>query len=632
MRKISFITIAVMLMVSMLSATDYIHYRLGKKYKEQGEYELATDELQKVISVYPDHYNAYYLLGEISRIQGDRANAEAHFLNALKYNPGWRSAYRKLAKIYEDDGDYDRAIQMLQKAQRGAPEDEKVVITDDLNRVSGRIQENKGPDPDSLAKVQKEAAAKKKNVKPVSKTPSAAARAELDKAIRSYQETVRAGSANFNKAIAHIRKALTLHPGYPAAYYYAGLIRRRLNQPEMAKVNFEKAVSDPKLGYNAHFYLAKIYGEEGKYKEAIKEYELYRSKTEYEPGRREALSMIQQYQQVLEKKAADTVDIAEVNRQEIEEELKQLPPQFDVSELQVRIAPLLTMVIADTATNEGQAMLGAVKKFRDAQYDQAIDEFRKVLEKYPRGNVAGMTLYDIGISYMKLHDWDGAIDKFSQYRERFPEGELAPNALFLKAVAQFEMKKNSIAERLFQTYIRENRSGKWVGKSYEKLGDIYRDEDQLKRAVEAYELAVKHGVTSDDKIFAAFKKGEVLIDLKNMGAAIKSFRYAIETGEKSSVFTRVPDSYYRIADHYYRQKEYEKSRDEYLRATRLYPSYQDTPWGLFQIGNIAKNLNDYDRAIAAYDTLIARYPEDYWASQAEWKRKDAVWQYEYGTE
>jgi len=459
----------------------------------------------------------------------------------------------------------------------------------------------------------------------------AAARDALDKGIRSYRAIVQAGKSDFSPAVEHFRRALDLHPGYPAAFYYAGMIRRKVGDNKAAKYNFERAVNDPEQGYNAHFYLAKIYGEERDYASSIHHYEKYRSKTNYEPGRREAESMIAQYQKLVQKIAADTVDLEVVHREEIAAEMRKFPQRLEISELQIRIAPLLSMVIADTATVEGQAMLKAVKEFKAKRYDNAIAEFRSVLEKYPRGKVAGLALFDLGVCYMKLHDWNAAIDKFNQYRERFPQGNNGANAMFLQAVAYFELKKYPVSRQLFQRYIQENRSGGLVGKAYEKLGDIYRDEDQLRSADESYDLAARNSANTEDRVIAQFKRGEVFVALKNWTMAVKQYEAVIVDGEKNKVFVRVPDSYYRIADYYYKQKKWAEAREKYQRVTRLYPSYQDTPWGLFQVGNIYKTLKQYKNAISSYDVVITKYPEDYWATQAEWKKKDAAWQMQYGS-
>jgi outer membrane protein assembly factor BamD (BamD/ComL family) len=48
------------------------------------------------------------------------------------------------------------------------------------------------------------------------------------------------------------------------------------------------------------------------------------------------------------------------------------------------------------------------------------------------------------------------------------------------------------------------------------------------------------------------------------------------------------------------------------------------------MGGIYKNEKHFDKAIAAFNELIERYPDDYWARQAQWKKDDTVWENEYG--
>jgi TolA-binding protein len=95
------------------------------------------------------------------------------------------------------------------------------------------------------------------------------------------------------------------------------------------------------------------------------------------------------------------------------------------------------------------------------------------------------------------------------------------------------------------------------------------------------------------------------------------------------VFTRVPDAYYRIADEIYKQKDYKGALEYYTKVTRKYSAFQETPWGLFQIGTIYKNLKDYQKAIDVFKDLIQRFPDDYWAKQAKAKMEDTIWENEY---
>ena len=79
----------------------------------------------------------------------------------------------------------------------------------------------------------------------------------------------------------------------------------------------------------------------------------------------------------------------------------------------------------------------------------------------------------------------------------------------------------------------------------------------------------------------------------------------------------------------YKTKDYEGALNQYTHVIRKYPAFQETPWGLFQIGSIYKNLKRYQDAIDTFKDLIRKYPEDYWAKQARWKMEDTIWENEY---
>jgi len=62
----------------------------------------------------------------------------------------------------------------------------------------------------------------------------------------------------YDEAVAKIRQALRLRPGYTDAYYYAGIIRKERKQFDMAKFNFSKALADEEKWGESHLHLAEI--------------------------------------------------------------------------------------------------------------------------------------------------------------------------------------------------------------------------------------------------------------------------------------------------------------------------------------------------------------------------------------
>jgi len=81
MRKKKSILILSLLIVQVISSVglsysihaeeteDYIHYRLGIKFKNENNLEQALEEFRKVLTSYPDNYNAYMQIAEIRKTQ-----------------------------------------------------------------------------------------------------------------------------------------------------------------------------------------------------------------------------------------------------------------------------------------------------------------------------------------------------------------------------------------------------------------------------------------------------------------------------------------------------------------------------------------------------------------------------------
>ncbi len=640
--------------VTAAETSDYVHYRLGVKYKNEKKIDQAIEEFRKVLAAYPDNYNTYMHLAEIREYQERHRLAIYNLKKALAYNPGWGKAQKRLAAVYEKDGQFQNAIKEMQDYYQVCDPAERDSIQKQIDRLitvvryGGRkrrsepktssAKEPQSPVDDieaSLAAPKKTGAATarttgRKRTSPAVK--NAVAENEFKLGIAAYSEGVSSQSqALFDKAIGHLRKTLKLQPRHSGAYYYAGLIRRRNGQNKMAKINFEKAVSYPELGYNAHFYLGKIYGEEKKYKVAITHLKKYNTKTDYEPGKREAQTLIDRYTAAYNAAHEDTlkVDIAALGRDELHREISKIPQEAVHKSMEVRIDSLLFMSIVDTLTDPGQAMLKGVKSFLADRFDDAIDDFKKVLLKYPSGDVAARCVYNIGVCYMKLKNFGAAEGKFQQVLDQYRTHSLASQSLFLMGMSYLERRESPRAEKIFRKFIQKYRSHTWTGKAYEKLGDAYVDMMQDKKAVDAYSHAAEIAKSPLDAVYALFKLGEAYFKIGNTTRAVDAFQKAIIRGEKKSVFVRIPDSYYKIADHYYQQKKYTKALDFYRKVTRKYPSYQDTPWGLFQIGSIYKNIKKYDKAIKIFKKLINSHGDDYWARQARWKLEDTVWEHEY---
>ncbi len=623
---------------------DYIHYRLGVKYKNENKHEAAIEEFRKVLSAYPDNYNAYMHMAEIRMAQNRYRLVVYNLKKALSYNPGWGKAHKLLAQAYENDGELQKAIIELQTYQQSCDPAERDSLQNQIDRMMkiAGVSENSSARVD-LRETAAESTRKQGTADPVREgkpfEPDNSRSSEtndsiLDKIIDLYE------NEKHDDALVEIRNLLKVKPNHAGAYYYAGLIRNARGQYQMSKINFLKAVDFPGPGYNSHFYLGKILAGENKPAEAIKHLNSYLQKSTYQPGKKEAQELIDRLKKIPDKAGAKNtqkVKTAAKNSLSTPQASISSPGKLPSAEplaqekytiLEVRIDSLLSMMTVDTLTDLGQKLLGGIHEFTKGNYDASIREFKKVMVSYPDGIALLHCLYNTGVCYFKLNLLKEAENQFQQILDRYPKHPVAAQSLFLKALTYLQRDEPQTAETLFRTFIQNNREHEWVGKAYEKLGECYEEMEQPKKAIDAYQQASLKGKNSD-RVLAYFKTGTLYLQIGNSTRAHEAFKSAIDLGEKHDIFYRVPDSYYRIADEKYKAKDYQVAMEYYTKVTRKYPAFQETPWGLFQIGSIYKNLNRYQDALDTFKDLIRKYPDDYWAKQAKWKMEDAIWENEY---
>ncbi|MBN1757679.1 MAG: tetratricopeptide repeat protein [Chitinispirillaceae bacterium] len=618
---------------------DYIHYRLGVKYKNENKPDRAIDEFRKVLAAYPDNYNAYFQMAEIRRKQGRPRLVIYNLKKALSYNPGWSRAQKMLADAYEKDGQLQKAIVELQQCQQTSDPAERDSIQLQIDRLIGLVSGQKpgensaGPDQtekkvESVTAVKEPVATGNKTQavkpsqkkKPASTGGTSSVDATFDKAVELYN------NEKFDKAIQLLREVLAVNPKHAGAYYYAGLIRYRKKQYHMATINLRKGLGWSELGFNGHYYLGKIYGEQKKYAQAITHLFKYIEKTSYEPGKKEAQELIETYRRL---GGSAVLDAIAPGTPVAASPADSLSPRERYLTLEVRIDSMLTMLTVDTLSDVGQQLLGGIHLFTFGKYDDAIREFKKVLAKNPSGTVAVHCLYNTGICYLKLRLLKEAENQFQQILDRYGRHPVAAKSLFLKAVTYLERSEPGTGEKLLRSFLQRYRDHRWAENAWEKLGDAYLDLEQPRKAVDAYQQSVAISRKKGDKVAVLFKLGKAYQEIGNGSKAVESYERAIEVGEKADVYLRVPDSYYRIADELYKKKNYKKALEYYTRATRKYPAFQETPWGLFQIGSINRNLKRYQDAIDAFKELTRKFPDDYWARQAQWKLEDTIWEHEY---
>lgn len=302
---------------------ENLRLELARQWEAKGEYDKAVQELRLYLSEHPDSPDIYARIGGMRMQQGNFKLAGENFKIALAKNPDLAIARAGLALAYEKQGDKAKAEEERKKLRAGnkaagasGPEGKGPARSATTAPASAPMQ----PAPHGTAPAAKPAMARPPaDALPAphgdgdlghsapasaprsapSAAPSEAGFSALDSgasqgakgiyADKDFQlalELYKAGK--LDAMAAPLRRCLAKNPGHPGAYYLGGLMRYDKGEFSKAQFNFKRATGYPDRGFNAHFYLGRIYQQQERFADAGKAYREYLKTTKSPSGRKQA--------------------------------------------------------------------------------------------------------------------------------------------------------------------------------------------------------------------------------------------------------------------------------------------------------------------------------------------------------
>lgn len=98
-------------------ADDRAVYVVGSLYHEQGEYSKAVEYYTRALAISPNNVNYLNSRGYAYILSEDYQSARADFTAILKKDAKYAPAYGNLGLIHALEGDYPKAVELMQKAR-----------------------------------------------------------------------------------------------------------------------------------------------------------------------------------------------------------------------------------------------------------------------------------------------------------------------------------------------------------------------------------------------------------------------------------------------------------------------------------------------------------------------------------
>ncbi|HKP95459.1 MAG TPA: tetratricopeptide repeat protein [Fibrobacteria bacterium] len=648
---------------------DELRLEVARQWTEKGEYDKAVQELRLYLNEHPDSPEIYARIGGLRMKQGNFKLAGENYKIALAKNPDLAEAREGLANAYERAGDKAKAEEERKKL-RAPAKNPKAGEIPPVPPKSAKAAEHPLP----KEAISKEAASKEAVPKDIASAETlyspaldsgASKGAEGIYAQKEFLEALGLYRENKIDAMAGaLRRSLAKNPGHPGAYYLGGVMRYEKGEYGKALFNFKRSTAYPDRGFNAYFYMGRIYQRQGRLPEAIAAFEKYLTLTQSEPGRKQAEAYLAQMRGNVpapkppaeaKARAADSAakegakpgahgQPAPGGEGETREAHPPAPktPAEEAKALVLGRDGSFFFLIPDHASPSGKKLSEAYDLCKKEKYEKAVGTLKEAVLNYGGSDNAAAANLDLASVYLRLGLWENARDRISDYlgSASGDSAKYRDAAHYLSALANLGLKDGDKAEKELLKIKPGTGTGAGpdgrnpsTGPSREEIdyrlaqaGELLQDSKKWSGYLERAHASAKDPAR---KAILAQQLGFLYSKYGNPDRAMEYFRKSMADCKDSSLAEICAESRLRLADMTFRKKDWKEAMNQYRQFAAKYPDHKESAWVHYQMANIYKSTNNFESALNEYKRVIDNYPDSYWSSQAKWKREDTIWQKEY---
>jgi len=614
---------------------------------DQGKYKEALDEYKAVLSSDKGNAEAYLGAGNVRFKMRDYKIALDNFQLAQKYNPKMTKAIEGEAEAYEALSQKENAIARWRVLAEAGSAEQK---TKALSRVGVLLGTN--------ANAQTTQATQAPQT-PQSANPSPPATAAQSKYTYNSPE-FNAGLAAFDKknwseSVKYWGEVLKKEPGNPGAYYYAGVCRFNMGEPDKAIINFNKSFDFPEKGYNSNYYLGRIYEQKGDKAKAINYYNKYLQLSPSADGKTEVKGRIAALNggTAAKSSAADSSSSPQSSSSQdakssasyecnslescmkMEEKRKQDSVTAYLESLRNKPLTIGPEKIAATEYGGNFAFASIVeagaadlqKAFNLIQkksFQSAIDALQTTRQKFPgtpNSMAAAYNLLSL-YQYLELHDKVIALAN-SVLQEPMPEPYKSA-VLYMLAVSQVKKEQYQLGDNSLSEVTEDQKLGPTLGQKLALKAEIAAKYKPDQGSPEILKKAIDVETDNVKKNELRLKLADLYIKLQDTPSAVQTYKDIAEDCPANTAQS-CRKAIYELGNISFIAQNWPMALEYYNKAMEQYKDPELVSWALFQIGNVFRKQNNYKEAVRYYDRLIKEYGGTYWADQAKLYKDDVIW-------
>lgn len=207
--------------LSKFPGNHFLHHILGEVYLKTGRQKKAIASFRKAIRINSDLITSYMRLVQIYQAESDQKQLTKVLNECIGQFPYYSGAYIQMANLHHTNGAHDKAIDILEKALRRAPESPKIA-----NCLAWLYLE-RGASIDKAFKL----------------AQFAYQRRPEDPAVADTLGWIYYKKKLFTQAVWLLKDALSRTPDHPTVHYHLGMTFNAMGNEKSARENLGRALA-----------------------------------------------------------------------------------------------------------------------------------------------------------------------------------------------------------------------------------------------------------------------------------------------------------------------------------------------------------------------------------------------------
>ncbi len=319
----------------------------------------------------------------------------------------------------------------------------------------------------------------------------------------------------------------------------------------------------------------------------------------------------------------------------------------------IPIILIANFLFASTLEHSDSLEQLAKKMYQDTLYEEAIQQFQKVISQYPTSKSAEEAQLLIGNCYYNINNFVRAEEAYQHLLNAYPQSDFVPNALFKLAESQFNQKKYTQAGENYQKLINQYPgssfaksslintvkalqlsneynevilTGKDIVKNYPQnsslpfvylvMADAYFANNIPDKGLSTLKSIITKYKNSEAKWIAVKRLADYYLELNDITSAI---RILSENIDASIPRKYEKEMYLLLGDVQFTNNDFQKAMENYQIYLNKFDNATNLDSVTIKVMDCLYQLKDYQKAVEYAQKFADRFPKSNLLTSAYFK-------------